>query len=191
MDWGDALDVPTFYGREEELALLDQWVIKERCRVVSVLGMGGIGKSALTVTFMHRAATQFGVVIWRSLRDIPTCEALLDECLQVLDPQSSSLRFVSIEQRINLLLEHLRTRRTLLVLDNLEMLLDEGTRSYAHRLRRVCPIVTTDKRDRAPELPATHQSGETGGSDAAGREPLVGTHPASGRVGCICRDSDY
>jgi transcriptional regulator with XRE-family HTH domain len=26
VDWGEALDVPTFYGREEELALLSRWV---------------------------------------------------------------------------------------------------------------------------------------------------------------------
>ncbi len=42
VDWGEALDVPTFYEREEELALLSQWVGEARCRVVSVLGMGGI-----------------------------------------------------------------------------------------------------------------------------------------------------
>ena len=33
MDWGDALAVPTFYGREGELALLSQWMLQERCRV--------------------------------------------------------------------------------------------------------------------------------------------------------------
>src|SRR5260370_11621496 len=46
VDWGEALDVPAFYGREEELALLSQWVGEARCRVGSVLGMGGIGKAA-------------------------------------------------------------------------------------------------------------------------------------------------
>ena len=29
VDWGDALAVPTFYGREQELALLSQWVLQE------------------------------------------------------------------------------------------------------------------------------------------------------------------
>src|SRR6266516_8033620 len=51
-DWGDALAVHAFYGREAERVLLEQWVQQERCQVVSVLGMGGIGKSALSVTFM-------------------------------------------------------------------------------------------------------------------------------------------
>src|SRR2546430_10029085 len=51
VDWGDALAVTSFYGREWELDLLSEWVVQERCRVVSVLGQGGIGKSALAFFF--------------------------------------------------------------------------------------------------------------------------------------------
>jgi hypothetical protein len=94
--------------------------------VVSVLGMGGIGKSALAVTLMHRVARQFEVVIWRSLRDAPGCSALLEECLQVLTPQLLRDLPDSPEERLRLLMEHMRDRRVLLVLDNLEMLLEEG-----------------------------------------------------------------
>ena len=88
VDWGDALAVPTFYGRKEELAALSRWVLEERCRVVSVLGMGGIGKSTLAVSLMHQVAPHFEVVIWRSLRDAPSCEALLEDCLQMLAPRA-------------------------------------------------------------------------------------------------------
>ncbi len=48
VDWGDALVVTTFHGREWEQNLLTSWIVEERCRVVSVLGLGGIGKSALS-----------------------------------------------------------------------------------------------------------------------------------------------
>ena len=146
VDWSDALAVPSFYGRIEELALLTQWVIQERCRVVGVLGMGGIGKSALTVSLMHQIAPHFDVVIWRSLRDAPACEALLDQCLQRLVPQSLSFVPASLEQRIDLLLKQLRAQRALVVLDNVETLLEEGTdtghmragyESYSHLLLRV------------------------------------------------------
>src|SRR5579859_4544237 len=75
IDWSDAPDVASFYGREWELDLLSQWVVEERCRVVSVLGQGGIGKSVLATQVMHRVAEDFEVVIWRSLRDVPSCEA--------------------------------------------------------------------------------------------------------------------
>ncbi len=146
VDWGDALAVPTFYGRAQELAQLTQWVVQERCQVVSVLGMGGIGKSALVVSLMHRLAPHFEVVIWRSLRDAPTCEALLEGCLQVLAPQPLTDMPTSLEGRLGLLLEYLREARALIVLDNLEALLEEGAgtgrmrpgyEGYARLLRRV------------------------------------------------------
>lgn len=129
VDWDDALDVSSFYGRAWELDLLAQWVVQERCRVVSVLGQGGIGKSALATRVMHRVAQDFDVVIWRSLRDVPNCEALLDDCLQVLAPQGLSDASASLESRQSLLLDCLRTRRALLVYDNLESFLEEGQES--------------------------------------------------------------
>jgi hypothetical protein len=46
-DWGEAPDVIGFVGRAEELATLRSWVLEDRCRLAAVLGMGGIGKTAL------------------------------------------------------------------------------------------------------------------------------------------------
>ena len=146
VDWGDALDVPSFYGREQELATLARWVVQEHCRVVSVLGLGGIGKSALAVSLMRQVAAHFQVVLWRSLRDTPSCEALLEDCLQVLAPQPLREVPVSLEGRLSLLMEYLRDQRALLVLDNLESLLVEGEsrgrlrsgyEGYGQLLRRV------------------------------------------------------
>ena len=146
VDWGEALDVPAFYNREEEATTLEQWVVQERCRVVSVLGMGGIGKSALAVSLMRQVAPHFEVVLWRSLRDAPACEALLEDCLQVLAPQLLADVPVGLEERLGLLLDYLRDERALLVFDNLEALLEEGERTgrvradyevYARLLRRV------------------------------------------------------
>jgi transcriptional regulator with XRE-family HTH domain len=133
LNWGDAQVAPTFYGREWELNLLEEWVINERCRVVTVLGMGGIGKSVLAVSLMRRVADRFEVVIWRSLSDIPTCEALLDDLLQVLASQVPMDGQASIEQRQSILLGQMRSARVLLVLDNLEAVLEEG--EGAGRLR--------------------------------------------------------
>ncbi len=126
VDWGDALAVTTFYGRVWELNLLSEWVVQERCRVVSVLGLGGIGKSALATQVMHRVAEGFEIVIWRSLRDVPTWEALLDSCLQVLAPQALRDASSSPERRQSSLVECLRSSRVLLVYDNLESFLEEG-----------------------------------------------------------------
>lgn len=146
VDWGDALDVSRFYGRAHELGLLSQWVIEERCQVISILGIGSIGKSALTVKLMHHVARHFQVVIWGSLRDAPLCTSLLDECLQVLAPHVLRPESLSLERRLSLLLDCLRTRRVLLVFDNLETLLEGGQQTghlrpeyedYSPLLRRI------------------------------------------------------
>jgi WD40 repeat protein/transcriptional regulator with XRE-family HTH domain len=172
VDWGDAPGVTTFFGREWELNLLTSWVVEERCRVVSVLGLGGIGKSALAISLMHQVAPHFEVVIWRSLRDAPSCEAVLDQCLQVLAPQSLGLVPISLERRLDLLLEHLRTKCALVVLDNLETLLEEGVdtgrmragyEGYGQLLRQVaqtehqsCLLLTS--REKASELLSLERS---------------------------------
>src|SRR5207245_6964416 len=75
LEWGDALAVPTFYNREQQLAALSRWVVEEGCRLVSVLGMGGIGKSALVVHAMQQLAGHCEVVLFRSLRDAADCSA--------------------------------------------------------------------------------------------------------------------
>jgi transcriptional regulator with XRE-family HTH domain len=146
VDWDEALAVPTFYGREGELAALCQWVLQERCRVVSVLGMGGIGKSALVTRAMDELAAHFQVVIFRSLRDAPSCEALLSDCLQVLAQEPVGCGQESLQRGLSLLLEHLRSARVLLVLDNLEALLSQGDvrgrlrpgfEGYGQMLRRI------------------------------------------------------
>src|SRR5713101_3759447 len=126
LDWGDALDVPSFFGRQGELATLSEWVVQDHCRVVSVLGLGGIGKSALVARAMRELASHFDVVLFRSLRDAPAPSALLSSCLAVLSPEAQDVLHESLERRLSRLLVELRRLRVLLVLDNLEALLAEG-----------------------------------------------------------------
>jgi WD40 repeat protein/transcriptional regulator with XRE-family HTH domain len=200
VDWGDALVVPTFYGRERELATISQWVIEDRCRMVSVLGMGGMGKSALVVRAMHQLAAHFEVVIFRSLRDAPECSALLESCLQVLAPASLAQAPQSLEGRLSLLLEELRTSRVLLVLDNLEVLLEEGEvrghlrpgfEAYGHLLQQVaqtahqsCLLLTSRERPaRLRELEGSRTPVRTlrlAGLDAAAGEQLLVEHEVMG-----------
>lgn len=56
IDWGEAPDASIFYGRTQELETLTQWIQVDRCRVINLLGMGGMGKTALVATLLARLA---------------------------------------------------------------------------------------------------------------------------------------
>ncbi|MBE9042551.1 pentapeptide repeat-containing protein [Oscillatoriales cyanobacterium LEGE 11467] len=119
-DWGEAIDVSRFYGRGEELATLERWIIGDRCRLVALLGMGGIGKTSLSVKLAQQLQGDFECVIWRSLRNAPTLETLLGELVPFVSEQEDT------QPELKPLMAQLRARRCLLVLDNAETLLEAG-----------------------------------------------------------------
>jgi WD40 repeat protein len=132
-DWGEAMDVSVFYGREEELSTLSQWIVEDCCRLISLLGMGGIGKSALSVKLAEQIQNEFEFVIWRTLRNAPPLEELLIDLLGVLSCQHEKDLPEAPSSRITLLVKYLQSSRCFLVLDNVESILCTGDRAGAYR----------------------------------------------------------
>jgi WD40 repeat protein/transcriptional regulator with XRE-family HTH domain len=125
VDWGDALDVTTLYGREDELETMVHWIIADRCRAVMLLGLGGNGKTSLAVECARRITTHFDAVVFRSLRDAPPIGHLLDELIHLLAAHQIVVPD-RISEKLIELTRLLRRRRCLLILDNLESILQEG-----------------------------------------------------------------
>ncbi|MBW4542031.1 MAG: AAA family ATPase [Myxacorys chilensis ATA2-1-KO14] len=132
-NWGEAVDIINFYGREQELAQLQQWVVEERCRLITLIGMGGMGKTTLSVQFAKQVQDEFVVVIWRSLRNAPPIQDLLAELIRILSQQQQTHLPETIDGRVLCLLEYLRQERCLLVLDNAESVLRRDERAGAYR----------------------------------------------------------
>jgi WD40 repeat protein len=139
-DWGEAIDVSIFYGRSEEMATLKQWIVKERCRLVALLSMGGMGKTALSVKLAEQIQNEFEYVIWRSLRNAPPLFEVLANLLQVLSNHQKTDLPETVDGRISRLIDYLRQHRCLLVLDKFETILCSGNSpnsdSFASRAGR-------------------------------------------------------
>lgn len=86
-DWGEAPDVGVFYGRTQELTTLKQWIVQDYCRVVALLGMGGIGKTATSVKLVEQIQGEFEYFIWRSLRYTPIPESLFANIISIFSHQ--------------------------------------------------------------------------------------------------------
>jgi transcriptional regulator with XRE-family HTH domain len=125
-------DMPVMQGRTEELSMLARWTREERCRLVLVLGEGGIGKTTLAARLAHDLASEFAAMHWCSLRHAPLPDEWLAGAIAALSAPQIDLPD-GLEARLGLLLGLLRERRCLLVLDNLETVLEPGVPGVRYR----------------------------------------------------------
>jgi WD40 repeat protein len=119
-DWGEAIDVSQFYGRQEELQTLERWILEDGCRAIGIFGLGGMGKTSLSVKLAQQVQSQFDYVIWRSLQQALPLAVILSEILPILAGSE-----VTTDSSINALMKQLQQKRCLLVLDNIESILQE------------------------------------------------------------------
>lgn len=116
--------VNEYFGYEPELMYLKQCVLEAQC--VILFGQAGIGKSLLASRLIGllkpSTDSRFELVIWQSIYVHPNLDSLLAEifmCLE-LEPYDSSQ---DCSLRIRELIEILKQRRCLIVLDGAEEIL--------------------------------------------------------------------
>ncbi|MGB7415624.1 MAG: NB-ARC domain-containing protein, partial [Thermosynechococcaceae cyanobacterium] len=132
-DWGAAIDVSVFYGRNLERIKLQQWIVTDRCRLITLLGMGGMGKTALSVKVAEQVQEQFEYLMWRSLRNAPPIQDLVRDLIQFFAPSQLTVLSQDLDQQVSWLIDHFRQHRCLLVLDNVETLLRGGEQTGQYR----------------------------------------------------------
>ena len=116
-DWDEDIDVSRFYGRAEELNTLTQWILEDRAKVVTLLGMGGMGKTSIATKFAKQVQNQFDVICWRSLRNAPPLDDVLSDLVAFLSHQQD------LQGDLKRLLYWCQQKRCLLIFDNVETIL--------------------------------------------------------------------
>ena len=108
-----------FIGREEELAELAEMIASPKLRLLTLTGPGGIGKTRLA---LQAAAEQVGAFS-HGVYHVPLAAANSIETVISAIADALGLRLHNQQKPQRQLLDYLREKETLLVLDNMEHLL--------------------------------------------------------------------
>jgi NB-ARC domain len=125
-----------FYGRTEEKIQLRQQILVQQCRMVIVLGVAGVGKTALVKNLTSEVESAFECLVWKSLAPALPLPELLTEILRSLLEQlgKEPVLPTTLEGLTAKLINLLQHHRCLLVLDSLEAIL--GNRPLAGYYRK-------------------------------------------------------
>jgi len=124
LDLDTAPEIFNFYGRTIELAKLEEWIIKERSRLVALFGFGGIGKTTLALRLVEQIKPQFEYVIYRNLHFYANLNDILVNLLTIFSPNSQMCD--RPEMQLSQLIKYLRQYRCLIVIDDWQILFHKG-----------------------------------------------------------------
>lgn len=121
-DLAIAPNIAHFCDRTTELQTLSHWVLEQNTRMISVLGLPGIGKTTLVKRFVDLNLQGFDVVVWKSLK----FSRSLDSIITDICSNSNLDNLIITDNAIGQLFNILSQQRCLLILDDVQELFTPG-----------------------------------------------------------------
>ncbi|MFN2188931.1 MAG: protein kinase domain-containing protein, partial [Candidatus Promineifilaceae bacterium] len=109
-------------GRNQELGLVIDWLQNVDCRLITLTGPGGVGKTRLALEIAHRVESNFqDGAFFVDLAPINDTELVASRIAQTL-----GIKIGTSKEQVAELADHLRGKEILIILDNMEQLIEAG-----------------------------------------------------------------
>jgi len=109
-----APQIINFYARQSEIQTLSNSILNQNTRLISVLGLSGIGKTTLVKRFVDLNLQEFEVIIWISLKFPKPLELLVNDLLNACKQEAKE----TIDDKLKQLLDVFRDKKCLIILDD-------------------------------------------------------------------------
>ncbi|MDJ0730250.1 MAG: helix-turn-helix domain-containing protein [Crocosphaera sp.] len=132
IDWGEAtnnFDLFDLSARNKELETLTQWIIKDKCRVILIEGIKGMGKTNLSYQLAQQNKEDFDYVILRSLDQYHSIDEFLKDLLLFLNDEED-IKGLDTKQKLDNLIEKLKSFRCLLILANIDWAIEQNSLKF-------------------------------------------------------------
>ena len=129
----------SFIGREKELTQIGSQLEESECRLLSLIGVGGIGKTSLAIKYASEQVDHYSDGVWLvELANMADPDLLSQQVASVFGVTSH----ISSEDREEdeVLFDFLKDKQLLLVMDNCEHLI-EASADFAVKMLNGCPFI--------------------------------------------------
>jgi hypothetical protein len=112
----------SFYNRESKLKIVSSWILDNNIRLISVLGLSGIGKTTLVKRWVDLNLDKFEVIIWKSLKYPKPLELLMNDLLNACKQELKA----TIDDNLKQLFDVFTDKKCLIILDDVHNIFTQG-----------------------------------------------------------------